>query len=340
MPIPHEHVVALLRSQAAGTLSWQTLWTMVVQAILGNPAQMVAYRHFIDFVRTASTQCPAIAGAANAQAPEVEHDINVPIAMPSMREQARALVLRFLPGLAAAQGLGAQLNQVQQQIQQNQLAIAAQAMPAPVTLESKYPSLFQTVVRICEMPNELEFAVYWQDHPKLKAGAVLATLEGHCNLVARNSNLTAPILSPAFCSDVSLGRVTCGPNPNDITEGLSPFHIQTMLSPKREELNHRNRTYTAMQSGAGRGEMDAINLVLANNEVEPPQMGSEFHAYLEGIHVVDVVVLGMHNRMVQNYWRDIINQMSALTQRIESLYDMEEGCRYAYLLVLIYLHRV
>jgi hypothetical protein len=78
----------------------------------------------------------------------------------------------------------------------------------------------------------IEFAVYWQDHPKLKAGAVLATLEGHCNLVVRNSNLTAPILSPAFCSDVSLGRVTCGPNPNDITEGLSPFHIRTMLSPK------------------------------------------------------------------------------------------------------------
>jgi hypothetical protein len=131
-----------------------------------------------------------------------------------------------------AQGLGAQLNQVQQQIQQNQLAIAAQAVPAPITLESKYPSLFQTVVRICEMPNEAEFAMYWQDHPKLKAGAVLATLEGHCNLVARNSNLTAPILSLAFCSDVSLGRVTCGPNPNDITEGLSPFQIWMMHSPK------------------------------------------------------------------------------------------------------------
>jgi hypothetical protein len=198
---------------------------MVVQAILGDPAQMAAYRHFINFVHVASTQHPAIAGAANGRAPEVERHVNVLIAMPVMREQARALVLRFLPGLAAAQGLGAQLNQIQQQIQQNQLAIAAQAMPAPVTLESKYPSLFQTVVRICETPNEPEFAMYWQDHPKLKAGAVLATLEGHCNLVARNSNLTAPILSPAFCSDVSLGRVTCGPNPNDITEGLSPFQI-------------------------------------------------------------------------------------------------------------------
>jgi hypothetical protein len=140
-----------------------------------------------------------------------------------MQEQARALALRFLPGLAMPQGLGAQLNQVQQQIQQNQLAITVQAIPAPITLESKYPSLFQTVVRICETPHKAEFAVYWQDHPKLKAGTVLATLEGHCNLVVRNSNLMAPILSPAFCSDVSLGWVTCGPNPNDITEGLSPF---------------------------------------------------------------------------------------------------------------------
>jgi hypothetical protein len=42
-PIPHEHVAALLRSQAAGTLSWRTLWMMVVQTILGNPAQMAAY---------------------------------------------------------------------------------------------------------------------------------------------------------------------------------------------------------------------------------------------------------------------------------------------------------
>jgi hypothetical protein len=339
-PIPHEHVAALLQLQAAGTLSWQTLWTTVVQAIIHDPAQSAAYHHFTDFVRVASTQRPANAGAANDRAPEVERDINVLIATPAMREQARCLVLRFLPGLATSQGLGAQLNQVQQQIQQNQLAIAAQAVPAPVTLESKYPSLFQTVVRICETPNEPEFAVYWQDHPKLKAGAVLATLEGHCNLVARNSNLTAPILSPAFCSDVSLGRVTCGPNPNDITEGLSPFRIRTTLSPKREELNRRNRTYTAMQSGAGRGEMDAVNLVLANNEVEPPQTGSEFRAYLEGLHVVDVVVLGTHNRMVQNYRRDIINRMSALTQRIESLYDTEAGRRYAYLLVLVYLHRV
>jgi hypothetical protein len=142
------------------------------------------------------------------------------------------LALRFLLGLAMAQGLGAQLNQVQQQIQQNQLAIAAQAVPAPITLESKYPSLFQTVVRICKMPNKVEFTMYWQDHLKLKAGVVLATLEGHCNLVARNSNLTAPILSLAFCSDVSLGHVTCGPNPNDITEGLSPFQIWMMHSPK------------------------------------------------------------------------------------------------------------
>jgi hypothetical protein len=86
--------------------------------------------------------------------------------------------------------------------------------------------------------------------------------------------------------------------------------------------------------------MDAVNLVLANNEVEPPQTGSKFCAYLEGIHVVDVVVPGTHNQMVQNYWHDIINWMSALTQRIESLYDVEEGRRYAYLLVLVYLHRV
>jgi hypothetical protein len=66
MPIPHKHVVALLRSQAVGTLSWQTLWTTVVQTILGDPAQMAAYRHFINFVRVASTQCPAVAGAVNA----------------------------------------------------------------------------------------------------------------------------------------------------------------------------------------------------------------------------------------------------------------------------------
>jgi hypothetical protein len=107
-----------------------------------------------------------------------------------------------------------------------------------------------------------------------------------------------------------------------------------MLSPKQEELNHQNWTYTAMQSRAGRGEMDAVNLVLANNEVELPQTGSKFCAYLEGIHVVDVMVLGMHNQMVQNYQHDIINRMSALTQRIESLYDTEEGHCYAYLLVL------
>jgi hypothetical protein len=39
---------------------------MVVQTILGDPAQTVAYWHFIDFVRVASTHCPAAAGAANA----------------------------------------------------------------------------------------------------------------------------------------------------------------------------------------------------------------------------------------------------------------------------------
>jgi hypothetical protein len=41
-PIPHKHVAVLLQSQAAGTLSWQTLWMMVVQTILGDPAQMAA----------------------------------------------------------------------------------------------------------------------------------------------------------------------------------------------------------------------------------------------------------------------------------------------------------
>jgi hypothetical protein len=112
-PILHKHVVVLLQLQVAGTLMWQTLWTMVVQTILRDPAQTAAYRHFIDFVRVASTHHPAVAGGVNARAPEVEHAINVPITMPTMREQAQALALCFLPGLAMPQGLGAQLNQVQ-----------------------------------------------------------------------------------------------------------------------------------------------------------------------------------------------------------------------------------
>jgi hypothetical protein len=84
MPIPHEHVAALLQLQAAGTLLWQTLWMMVVQTILDDPAQTAAYGNFVDFVHVASTQHPALAGAANVRAPEVEHGINVPITMPIM----------------------------------------------------------------------------------------------------------------------------------------------------------------------------------------------------------------------------------------------------------------
>jgi hypothetical protein len=39
---------------------------MVVQTILGDPAQTAAYQHFIDFVHVASTHHPAVAGGVNA----------------------------------------------------------------------------------------------------------------------------------------------------------------------------------------------------------------------------------------------------------------------------------
>ena len=55
------------------------------------------------------------------------------------------------------------------------------------------------------------------------------------------------------------------------------------MSPTRSEAENRNRVYETMATGTGMGQVDAIQMVLANNKIAPPESSEQFCGCLGGV---------------------------------------------------------
>ena len=200
VPIPHAYVAAILEGREQGSLTWRWLWNTVCQPVVSNPEELAAYGSFLDFVRVSSTKRHGEETAATEQA--------LPLAAVTggVRDQALTLAVRFLPGLSGTLGLGAQMLQVQAQMQQHERTLLASNVKPPETLQRKYPALYDILVRVCETTTESNFGPYWTQHLQLpKATGWLGAMETTLGRIARNLQYEPPIISPLLSTDLGSG---------------------------------------------------------------------------------------------------------------------------------------
>jgi hypothetical protein len=340
VPLPHEYATMMILAKEQGTLTWRWLWTNVGEPIRLDPTQQLAYATFLDFLRVASTQRSpaAVGGIALDPAPEVA--IIVARASATVKDRAIRLATTFLPGLGSLGGLGMQLNLMQGQMnQQQQLLLTQQAQAnTPASIFRKNPQRHQQVSRICEVPNESDFAAFWAVYPAMRPGEWLGALESTCTTIAAELGASPPILSPSLATDIGGGKFTAY-NANHVTQGLSPFRIATHLNTNSAERRRRNMVYGFVGLGTGVAQADAVTMVLANNEIEVPNNSGQFRALLEGYYVLLLAVLGEHSRVVVNYKAHVYDQSHSLQHSLDSAFVDERELRGAYLIVLTHIWR-
>ena len=196
-------------------------------------------------------------------------------------------------------------------------------IPVAVTPNHYFNHWLGQVLCINEVAMEQELAPYWTQFTSIKVGSCLGALEGMFLEIAYASTLAlmAPIVPPAFVTDISNGQFVSGLN--DVKTCLSIFHIRPANVPNRQQLNERNRMYMATTTRAGMAQMLMVTMMLADDAVGLPDSSEEFRGYLEGYGIVLLALCSEHNRAMQNYITNIVNQCSKLITYIEQIFPSQ-----------------
>jgi hypothetical protein len=340
VPIPHEYISMIIVAQDQGLLTWRWLWTNVGEPMRADPAQLLAYQPFLDFLKVSSTQRPPAVGGGAPISPDSEIAIPVARVTSSVRERAFTLATTFLPGLGSLSGFGLQLHQMQGQIlHQNQFLLTQQARAsAPTSILQKNPQRHEQLVRVCESADVADFGAFWTVYPGLKSGEWLGALESICDSIASEIGAPPPLLSPALASDIGGGRLTAHMS-NTVTHGVSPFRLSTLIHPDAAARQLRNSTYMVVGLGTGVAQADATAMVLANNDLLLPTTSAQFRALLEGYYVLLLAVFGRLSRVVINYRVHVYSQAHHLQSRLDMDFIDDRERRTAYLIVMTHIWR-
>jgi hypothetical protein len=288
MPIPHEYAAPLLTQFNAGTLSWQWIWENAVADILADPAKDNDYRLFVDYVLASCTLRPGAQAGQPDRNPATAMNHNG-LAPPVARDQAIEVARHFLPGLRPPTGIGQQINQIAIAQQQVATRLTQDRERPPKTLARDKPGVYQTVLKICEVPTEADVAPYWRNHANLAS----AEWVGEMNQVAqfqakgRVPTLVAPVIPPAMAQDIAGGNITStSANPG---RGLSPFRIVPENYPNADSQLNQNRVYSASLMGTGPVGDQALEMVLDTTKYSIPTTTEEFRGTIESFYVTCMI---------------------------------------------------
>ena len=322
MPIPHPYAAIILQAYTNGILTWRWMHEHVLVPILADPTQAATYKTLVNYITISSTICPGVGGGP-VRSPQMEANLIRVITTPILQDLAVAVACSFLPGLQEPAGIGAQLNLLNNQQVAIQQALLQGQQETPATLVTKYQPLLGQVLFINEVATEQELAPYWTQFTSIKAGSHLGALEGIFLEIAYvlTPALMAPIVPPAFVMDISNGQFVGGLN--DVKTGLSIFCIWPANVPNQHQLNERNQMYMATATRASMAQMLTVTMMLADDVVGLPDSSEEFQGYLEGYGIVLLALRSEHNRAVQNYITNIVNQCSELITYIEQLFPSQ-----------------
>ena len=150
--------------------------------------------------------------------------------------------------------------------------------------------------------------------------------------------LMAPLVSPALCMDISNGQFIG--KVNDVRSGFSIIRIRPENIGTRHELRHRNQVYMAVVTGAGTAQLPAVNMLVADDDLDLPNSSEEFRGYIEGYYVICVGVLGYHNRALADYNDNLVLRRSEMISMIEQMYPDMAQRRLAWAVIMMYIYRM
>lgn len=341
VPIPHEFIGAILRYKDQGQLTWRRLWTEIVDAqILGDIQREGSYQTFIEYVRIASTQgAPPVAGGQPVP-PPTDHAYNFGPFSARVRSLALQKLRAFLPGLGAPAGIAAQLVQVQQ----NQAAAAAAAAAAqaaaaaPSTIQGETPALFLTLCQVCEVTTEANIPGFYRSIVGVRSGSWLAHATQALAVTCAGLGFMPPILSPSLANDLGRG-VFLGAGLNDMTRGFSLFRVRTPYGHGAEAARQRNEAYNILATGAGVVQADAVNMVLATNDIDPPAGGTQFRIYLMAQYAMLATFIGEHSRATTEYQAQVMEKLDNIMMSTELLFQDQRVRNEVYLKIMVYIVR-
>ena len=341
VPVPHELVSVMLRAQDARPLTWRSIWTdFVVPHILVDPSKVIDYETFTRFLRASSTKRNPVNG--DERPPPTSLPVAFDRTPPSIRNQAAQRLKCFLPGIGAPVGVGAQVQQMHQQLLQNQATNATTTANAK-TIEYQNAPMFESLSRLHGTRDEALWGPYWGQYSSgnRKSHEYLGLLDSTNTSVARGLSVTAPVISPNLALDVSTGQWV-SMDLNDVTTGFSIFRIGTVYSDRHSQSIHRNRVYNILSHGAGASTMDAVQLILTNNEVDPPTDATSFRTYLEGFYVLLVSTFGSICPLVQAYKNYLFSRLNNIIPMLERMYrnHADSTKELVYLKVMVYVWRI
>ena len=139
---------------------------------------------------------------------------------------------------------------------------------------------------------EPELPVYWEEFLAWKTGNCLGMMNA-INLAISQSftpALMAPLVSLPLCNNLLNGQFVR--EINDVRSKLSIFRIcPKNIGGTRRELRHQNQVYIAMVTGVSTAHMPAVNVLVADNDLDLPNSSEEFRGYVKGYYVLCIGVL-------------------------------------------------
>ncbi len=322
--IPHERAGRILAQDTAGNLTLEWLIGTELRELLADPNLVQLYPVFINHLLFMAAHQEQ---ADPADAPQVTQICIDPIAAetsPRVKEKWNATARLVVPGRMGMTLAETELlrwrhddttrDDARIQREEQRTIDAAD--------KKKWGNTGPTVHLACSIQKLSEAdplappLPLWKAYGELlggggRAGQFLGILEDHLRAEATKRNMSIPILSPAVMTDAVTGRLVSA-NITSVMEGIyTPYRLLVAHMTGAEAAVRRNQVYNAMAMNTATGNMDAQQMVAADNEVMPIVGSTEFRQRLEAFLIWLIVTNGM-SRAVTEYELKVIQKLGTL----------------------------
>lgn len=345
MAIPHQYAADILDANANGTLTTNWLWSVLLapaRAAGGQDAHDV--RILLDHVKIMGTRRPPLPNNPNFDLPpRTARTTDIPHVADATRDNMKTrIVNNFLLGLRPNVGISANLAQVQANqhaMQQQQLA-AQQAAVARAnrekTLEDDKPAKFIFVSVLNCTKDETKFGNFWKTSASTKDNEMLGPLNTAMETVAHHSDWQAPLVDASVAINIVQGAI----QPRVFGSILSPLSIVRIFHhycPNLEQIRLNNTIYSTSQTGTGAASTEAVNIVVADNNMVLPLYALMFEPGLQAWQCLLEAVMP-NNPVVLAIQQQLVAHAQRILTKLTTLY--RDPRQQAVAMILVYTHAV
>jgi hypothetical protein len=304
-------------------LSPLEFWQSVGATIRADPILLASCNHVLNWARTALTAHDATGERRNQQpiAPDL-----IPLDGPLLANRM-FLVKRDLPGLrpstgdpmqqvAAAMGVFTAEAAAQRQLQQQQRVDDKKDK----TPADRWRTLLPTLLRLCEVPSEVQLPVLYLEIAKGTKNTALPSFQADLDRVARlevTYNREPPVVSPKMLRRI-VDLDWAARDESALDGGLTPWHSVFVSKAQQSVLAGRAASYNLLMGS------DVVSLAEVHNfeeaeksDIALPVTFQQSKRSLEAYYLICVSGLGVHHR-----WTTCMRSSLQRMQRSEG--DLED----------------